>query len=94
MLLYLQLDSLFRISMQAVRTVPDSVMNSVDGMVDNLSKVLQVRTTSKEGSETVKVGSSIDAEVIYIYPIKTTSQRYFDVLFEKANVTLTLSDGR
>ncbi|KAF6204595.1 hypothetical protein GE061_018755 [Apolygus lucorum] len=56
------LDSLFRFSMQAVRTVPDSVMSSVDGMVDNLSKVLQVRTVSKEGAETVKVGASLDAE--------------------------------
>ncbi|BES92879.1 Sorting nexin C terminal [Nesidiocoris tenuis] len=56
------LDSLFRMSMQAVRTVPDSVMSSVDGMVDNLSKVLQVRTVGKEGSETAKVGASLDAE--------------------------------
>lgn len=60
---FLQLDSLFRMSMQAVRTVPDSVMSSVDGMVDNLSKVLQVRTVGKEGSETAKVGASLDAEV-------------------------------
>ncbi|KAL1116862.1 hypothetical protein AAG570_005331 [Ranatra chinensis] len=35
------LDSLFRVSMQAMRTVPDSLMSSVDGVVDGLTRVLQ-----------------------------------------------------
>ncbi|XP_014290688.1 sorting nexin-13 isoform X2 [Halyomorpha halys] len=53
------LDSLFRFSMQAVRTVPDSLMSSVDGVVDGLSRVLQVKTTREE---TGKVSASIDIE--------------------------------
>lgn len=47
--------------MQAVRTVPDSLMSSVDGVVDGLSRVLQVKTAREE---TGKVSASIDTEVI------------------------------
>lgn len=53
------LDTLFRFSMQAVRTVPDSLMSSVDGVVDGLSKVLQVKNTREE---TGKVSAAIDTE--------------------------------
>ncbi|XP_073990966.1 sorting nexin-13-like isoform X2 [Rhodnius prolixus] len=71
------LDSLLRMSMQAVRTVPDSVLSSVDGMVDGLSRVLQVRTATtakdsitREGPETLKVGASLDTETADNIPMR------------------------
>ncbi|KAK9499578.1 hypothetical protein O3M35_002596 [Rhynocoris fuscipes] len=72
------LDSLLKMSMQAVRTVPDSVLSSVDGMVDGLSRVLQVRTASAAkdniqrggGPETLKVGASLDTETADNIPMR------------------------
>lgn len=78
--------------MQAVRTVPDSVLSSVDGMVDGLSRVLQVRTATtakdsitREGPETLKVGASLDTEVcgdIIKFPLTPTTSFRITSIFK------------
>ena len=52
----------------AVRSVPDSLLSTVDSVVDGLSRVFQNRTTERE-DESVKVGAVLDAEVhpVFIY---------------------------
>lgn len=54
---------------QAVRTMPDNLISTMDGMMDGLSKVLQyggVNRLNREDagdSEATKVGASLDTEV-------------------------------
>lgn len=54
---------------QTVRTLPDNLISTVDGVMDGLNKVLQysgVKGPIREDSydcEAIKVGASLDAEV-------------------------------
>lgn len=48
---------------QAVKTMPDNMLNTVDGVMDNISKLFGNQKKSSILYESVKVGASIDAEV-------------------------------
>lgn len=97
----LQLDSLlvnpFRAVSQSmgqtVRTLPDNLISTVDGVMDGLNKVLQYsgvkgqfRQDSCDG-EAIKVGASLDIEVnlIFIYEISLLLSKIHLYLFIKEN---------
>ena len=48
---------------QAVKTMPDNMLNTVDGMMDNISKLFGNQKKNSVLYESVKVGASIDTEV-------------------------------
>ena len=50
---------------QAVKTMPDNMLNTVDGVMDNISKFFGNPKKSSVFYESVKVGASLDAEVIH-----------------------------
>ena len=56
---------------QAVKTMPDNMLNTVDGVMDNISKLFGNAKKNDLIYENAKVGASIDTEVIdYFYTYK------------------------
>lgn len=52
---------------QAVRSMPDNLLSTVDGVMDGLTKVFQTKPNpSKVDEESMKVGASLDQEVLQI----------------------------
>ena len=49
-----------------VKTMPDNMINTVDGVMDNISKLFGNPKKSSVFYESVKVGASLDAEVHFI----------------------------
>ena len=48
---------------QAVRSMPDNLLSTVDGVMDGLSRVFQTKPTPSKDEESMKVGASLDQEV-------------------------------
>lgn len=48
---------------QAVKTMPDNMLNTVDGVMDNISKLFGNQKKSGAFYESVKVGAGLDSEV-------------------------------
>ncbi|XP_026279783.1 sorting nexin-13 [Frankliniella occidentalis] len=56
---------------QAVRSMPDNLLSTVDGVMDGLSKVFQTKPNpSKIDEESMKVGASIDQETDDNIPLR------------------------
>lgn len=51
---------------QAVKTMPDNMLNTVDGVMDNISKFFGNAKKNSVFYESVKVGASLDTEVTYV----------------------------
>lgn len=49
---------------QAVKTMPDNMLSTVDGVMDNISKFFGNPRKNSGFFESAKVGASIDTEVI------------------------------
>lgn len=49
---------------QAVRSMPDNLLSTVDGVMDGLSRVFQTKPTPSKDEESMKVGASLDQEVL------------------------------
>lgn len=52
---------------QAVKTMPDNMLNTVDGVMDNISKFFGNPKKSSALYENTKVGASLDVEVLYFF---------------------------
>lgn len=51
---------------QAVRSMPDNLLSTVDGVMDGLTKVFQTKPNpSKVDEDSMKVGASLDQEVFF-----------------------------
>lgn len=59
---------------QAVKTMPDNMLSTVDGVMDNLSKIFGNPKKTSIFYENTKVGASLDTEVLsrVILVCKTT----------------------
>lgn len=56
---------------QAVRSMPDNLLSTVDGVMDGLSRVFQTKSnTSKVDEESMKVGASLDQETDDNIPLR------------------------
>lgn len=54
---------------QVVKTMPDNMMNTVDGVMDNIGKLFGNQKKNPVFHESVKVGASIDTEVSYYFHV-------------------------
>lgn len=52
---------------QAVKTMPDNMLNTVDGVMDNISKFFGNPKKSSALYENTKVGASLDVEVLIFF---------------------------
>lgn len=52
---------------QAVKTMPDNMLNTVDGVMDNISKLFGNPKKSSALYENTKVGASLDVEVLIFF---------------------------
>lgn len=55
---------------QAVKTMPDNMLSTVDGVMDNLSKLFGNPKKSSIFYENTKVGAGLDTEVIFPYRLR------------------------
>lgn len=56
---------------QAVKTMPDNMLNTVDGVMDNISKFFGNPKKSNAFYENTKVGASLDVEVYKYFLLKS-----------------------
>lgn len=54
---------------QAVKTMPDNMLNTVDGVMDNISKLFGNPKKSSALYENTKVGASLDIEVLIFFSL-------------------------
>lgn len=54
---------------QAVKTMPDNMLNTVDGVMDNISKLFGNPKKSSALYENTKVGASLDVEVLIFFSL-------------------------
>lgn len=50
---------------QAVKTMPDNMLSTVDGVMDNLSKLFSNSKKTSIFYENTKVGAGLDTEVLF-----------------------------
>ncbi|KAJ8688132.1 hypothetical protein QAD02_023927 [Eretmocerus hayati] len=55
---------------QAVKTMPDNMMNTVDGVMDNIGKLFSNPKKANAFSDSVKVGASLDTETDDNIPLR------------------------
>lgn len=60
---------------QAVKTMPDNMLSTVDGVMDNISKFFGNPKKTSVFYESVKVGASLDTEVGFTP--KSLEKRFF-----------------
>lgn len=65
----------------AVKTMPDNLLNTVDGVMEGFSRVFQKPSRNDEEEETMKVSSEIDVEVCTIITTQHHPRTYSSHLY-------------